>query len=372
MKKLAKRTAVAALTGVMAVGMLSGCGEKELDGTKTVAIVDGTEIPMGIVSLAARQQQAQMSAMYLSFTGSDASIWDTVADKESGATYGDQAAQDVLKQLELMCIMKEKASDYKVEVTEEDKKAMADAAKKFVEANDEETMKELAVTEDQVKMLLELQTYRQRVYDALLKEADVEVTDEEADQSAFTYVSVSTEGEEITEDEAKKKKEQAQEILDKMKEKPDGDMSEAAKAVDESYVALSGTFTTAKSDDKDAEPSSYPEEVLDALRKVKEGEVVPELIETKTGFYIARLDKEHDEEATKSKRESLETAKKTEYYTKTTDKWLKDADVKEEPKVLKTLKITDEHKFTMKMPEAPETPVQETPEPEVTEAPEAE
>lgn len=364
MKKLAKRTALTVLTGVMAVGMLSGCGEKKLDGTKTAATVNGTEIPMGVVSLAARQQQAQMSAMYLSFTGSDANIWDTVADKASGETYGDQAVQDVLEQLELMCIMKEKAPDYKVEVTEEDKKAIADAAKKFVEANDEETMKELAVTEEQVKLLLELQTYRQRVYDALLEEADVNVTDEEAGQSAFTYVSVSADGEEATEDEVKKKKEQAQEILDKMKEKPDGDMSEIAKAVDESYVALSGTFTTVENEDKDAEPSSYPEEVLDALRKVKEGEVVPELIETKTGFYVARLDKEHDEDATKSKRESLESAKKTEYYTKTTDEWLKDADVKEEKKVVKTLKITDEHKFTMKMPEAPETPEPETPAPE--------
>ena len=46
MKTMTKRTAVAALTGVMAVGMLTGCGEKKLDGTKTVATVDGTEIPL--------------------------------------------------------------------------------------------------------------------------------------------------------------------------------------------------------------------------------------------------------------------------------------------------------------------------------------
>ena len=30
MKTMTKRTAVAALTGVMAVGMLTGCGEKQL------------------------------------------------------------------------------------------------------------------------------------------------------------------------------------------------------------------------------------------------------------------------------------------------------------------------------------------------------
>ena len=59
MKTMTKRTAVAALTGVMAVGMLTGCGEKKLDGTKTVATVDGTEIPLGIVSLSVREGQEQ-------------------------------------------------------------------------------------------------------------------------------------------------------------------------------------------------------------------------------------------------------------------------------------------------------------------------
>ena len=66
MKTMTKRTAVAALTGVMAVGMLTGCGEKKLDGTKTVATVDGTEIPLGIVSLSVREGQAQTEAMYKS------------------------------------------------------------------------------------------------------------------------------------------------------------------------------------------------------------------------------------------------------------------------------------------------------------------
>ena len=54
MKTMTKKTAVVALAGVMAAGMLTGCGEKELDGTKTVATVDGTEIPLGMLSLSGR------------------------------------------------------------------------------------------------------------------------------------------------------------------------------------------------------------------------------------------------------------------------------------------------------------------------------
>ena len=375
MRRAAGRTAAAVLAGVLAAGMLTGCGEKKLDGTKTVATVNGTEIPMGVVSIAARQQQAQMDAMYASFTGSGVNIWDTVADEKTGETYGEQAAKDTLKQVELMYIMKDKAADYKVEVTEEDEKAIAEAAKAFMEANSEETIAELSVTEEQVKTYLELQTYKQRIYNEIMDEAKVEVTDEEANQSSFTYVSISTSGEDLTEDDKKKKKEQAQEILDKMKEDPTGDMSEAAKAADESYNALTGTFTTAESKEEDGDSAYYPKEVLEVLRGLKEGEMAPEVIETDTGYYVVRLDKKLDEEATESKRESLESEKKTEYYTETTDKWLEDAEIKADDKVLKTLKITDEHKFTMKMPEAEVTEAPEeaetTPEAEVTATPEA-
>ena len=59
MKKMMKRTAAVTLAGIMSVGMLTGCGSKTIDGTKTVATVDGTEIPLGVVSLYARQQQEQ-------------------------------------------------------------------------------------------------------------------------------------------------------------------------------------------------------------------------------------------------------------------------------------------------------------------------
>ena len=84
MKEMVKRTAVVTLAGVMSVGMLSGCGSKDLDGTKTVATVDGTDIPLGVVSLYAREQQQQTTSMYLSFMGSADNIWDQTADEDSG------------------------------------------------------------------------------------------------------------------------------------------------------------------------------------------------------------------------------------------------------------------------------------------------
>ena len=379
MKEMTKKTAVVAMAGIMAAGMLTGCGEKKLDGSKTVATVDGTKIPLGVVSLSVREGQMQTEAMYRSYMGgSDFDIWDTEAEK--GKTYGEQAVEESLKDVELMYIMKAKAADYDVELTDEDEKAIAEVAASFMEANSEETIADLAVTEDQVKTYLELQTYKQKIHDPIIADVDKNVSDEEAQQSSFEYVSVSTA--DLSDDEIKEKKEDAQKILDGLKADPDGDFSEIAKSVDDSYSSLSGTFDANETsededtDDEDADEDSssysgtYPEEVIDVLRTLDDGEVASDIIETDTAYYVVKLDKKDDEEATETKKESIISTREQTLYTDTTEKWLDDADIKEEKKVLKTLKVTDNHKYVA--PTATPAPTEEAAETEeVTETPEA-
>lgn len=365
MKKMSKRAAVAALAGVMAMGLLTGCGEKKLDGTKTVATVNGTEIPMGVLSIMVRQSQAQTEAMYASFMGgSDFAIWETEAEEDK--TFGQQAVEQSLEELETMYIMKEKAADYGVEVTEEDQKAIAEAAAEFIKANSQETIEKLAVTEEQVKTYLELRTYEARMHDPIVADVDTEVSEEESQQSSFSYVSISTA--DLEEKEIKKKKEEAQEILDNMKKDPKADFEEVVKAVNEEYTALDGTFdTTAPKDEEDAS-SSYPAKVLEVLRSLKDGEMGPDVIETDTGYYVVRLDKINDEEATADKKDSIIEERKSELYTDTTASWREEAEITVDKKVLKTLTITDNNKFVISVPETEEgaedtleeTPAEET------------
>lgn len=365
MKKMSKRAAVAALAGVMAMGLLTGCGEKKLDGTKTVATVDGTEIPMGVLSIMVRQSQAQTEAMYASFMGgSDFAIWETEA--EEGKTFGQQAVEQSLEELETMYIMKEKAADYGVEVTEEDQKAIAEAAAEFIKANSQETIEKLAVTEEQVKTYLELRTYEARMHDPIVADVDTEVSEEESQQSSFSYVSISTA--DLEEKEIKKKKEEAQEILDNMKKDPKADFEEVVKAVNEEYTALDGTFDTAAPKDEEDASSSYPAKVLEVLRSLKDGEMGPDVIETDTGYYVVRLDKINDEEATADKKDSIIEERKSELYTDTTASWREEAEITVDKKVLKTLTITDNNKFVISVPETEEgaedtleeTPAEET------------
>lgn len=372
MRERLKRAAVAALAGVMTMGMLAGCGEKKLDGTQTVATVNGTDIPMGVLSIMVRQSQAQAEAMYASLMGGGQAgypIWESEA--EGGGTYGEQAVEDSLKDLETLYILKEKAADYKVEVTEEDQKAIAEAASQFMKANSKETIETLSVTEDHIKTYLELRTYQMRMHDAIIAEVDTDIPDEEAQQSSFSYVSISTADLEEKDVEAKKK--DAQKILDEMKKDPEADFDETVKSVSEDYNALEGTFdTNEKKEDKeegeeDLTSSGYPEEVISVLRTLKDGEFAPDVIETDTAFYVVRLNKVNDPEATENKKTSILNEKQNEFYADTTGKWLEEAEVTVDKKVLKTLELKDNHKFLIgttaeptETPEASEEAAEET------------
>ena len=163
-----------------------------------------------------------------------------------------------------------------------------------------------------------------------------------------------------------------------MKEDPSADMDEVAKGVDENMSSLQGTFPTYEEGDENvSETAQYPEDLRKALRKLDEG-ALTDIIKTDTTWYVARLDSKNDESASDTKKDSLIESKKTDHYTEVTDGWKDDAKIKEDKKVLKKLKVTDNHSFTIQTPtpEVTETPAEEetteaTETPEVTEAAEA-
>ena len=186
-KSIAVLLAVLMLVGMM--GVLAGCGDSKLDGAKTVVTVNGTEIPMGVLSLDVRYQQANMENLYSYFGYAD--FWDTVADEETGETMGQQQVNNSLTHVEEMELYRQKAADYDISISADDQKKIDEAAKAFMEANSEEAIQELAVTEDQVKTYLEMQMIQKRIQNALEAEAPVEITDDEANQTTFTYISMS-------------------------------------------------------------------------------------------------------------------------------------------------------------------------------------
>ena len=368
MKNSVKKAAVTALVCVTAAGMMAGCGNKKLDGTKTAVTVNKQEIPLGVVSLAARMQQAQAEAMYRMYLGggSDMSIWSTKMGDDSDETYGENAVTTSVETVEKMCLEKEHASEYNVEISEDEQKALEEAAKNFIAANSDETIAELAVDEDMVKTFLELETYDVKMKDAIEAKADVKLDEKEYQQMSFSYASAKVSGDDLSDDDIKTNKENLQKFFDKVKEDPTADFNTLGDEISKDMTATTGTCPTyEEGDDSAANGTTYPDEVRTALRKLDEGALNEEIIKTDSVWYVVRLDSKNDETATESKKESLTNTKKDDFYNDTTDGWKKKADIKEEKKLIKKIKITDNHSFTIQTP----TP---TPDPNVTETPAAE
>lgn len=358
MRKLNKAAACGVLAAALAAGTLSGCS-KAIDGTATVATVGDEKVTLGLASYMVRNQQAQTQSYYDMLVsqynaGSSAiSIWDTEGD--DGKTVGENSKDSIMTTINELYVLKAHAADYDVTITDDEEKAIKEAAAEFIADNDEKALKELAVSEDDIVTYLELMTIRSKMRDPMTADVDTEVSANEKDQTRVTIVKVSTEGTEtdddgntidLTDEEKAEKKELAQQVLDKVKASDDvanADIDALAKEVDDSLSATTPAFTTAGSTD-----DTLDEAVQDAALELKDGEVADSVIEGDDGYYVVRLDKMLDEDATENKEQTVISERKSDLYDSTLEEWVKEDKIKVKDKVWDQIKVTDSVSFVYK------------------------
>lgn len=363
MKKMNGKIACGILASAILAGSFSGCGK--LDGTQTVATVDGEKVTLGLANYIVRDQQAQMESYYQMMAqsyGMDMStmqIWDEKT--EDGKTIGESTKDDAMETIHTLYAMKSHADEYDVTISEEEKNKIDEAAKSFMEANSAETLEKLAVSEGDIVTYLELLTYRQKLHDPMVADVDQEVSEKEANQSTVSVVKFSTAGTEkddegntieLTEEEKKAKKEQAQQLLDKLKASEnvaEADMDAMAQEIDENLYAYTPSFTTAGSENDTLEQS-----VINAVANLEDGQLVQEVVEGVDAYYVVRLDKKLDEEATANKKESIISEREQEQYDELVEDWTKDSKLKVEKNVWKKVEVTDSVSFQYKPAEQSE------------------
>lgn len=355
MNKFTKTLACAGLVVVLGTTSLVGCG-KSLDGTKIAATCGDDKITLGTANMMLRMTQAQMASYYSMFGGSTAGIWDQ--EGEDGKTYGENTKDDMMDQIHNMVLLKQHAKDYDVTITEDEQKKIEEAAKKFMDDNDADTIAKLAVSQSDIETILEFYTYQEKMYDPMTADVDTNVEDSEAAQSKITICQISTAGTqdeegktvELTDEEKQAKKDQAQAVLDKInaQEDPAGaDMDALAKEVDENLTASTKTFG---SDD-----TALDDKLKEAVKSLTDGQVAPEVIEGEDAYYVARMDATFDEDATQSKKESIITQRKQEAYNDLLKEWGKDTKIDVDKKVWKKVTLTDSDSYTFKQPETTDT-----------------
>lgn len=286
---------------------VTGCGSKPLDGSQIAATVGEKEMKLGEANFLLRYQQAQTETYYESMFGEGVYKKDLYGD---GTTFGQNFKEDVMNQMQEYYILEQKAADYGVTLTEEETAKIKDAAEAFLEANEKATEEQMTADKETVERVLTLMTLSSKVRSAVYEEANVTVTDEEAAQRGFSYVSVyKGSGEEaLTEEDLQKKKE----VLTAMAEKVKGGVTLDNAAVEGEMTAQEGHYGK--------EGSSYEEALVLALDGLKEGEVT-DVIETENYLYLAQLTKELDKKATADKKAELEKSRQIEYYNGLLETW---------------------------------------------------
>ena len=177
MNKAAKKITGALLAGALGAASLTGCSSP-MDGTQPLLTSGEDTVTVGTGNLMLRMNQATMLSYYSMMGGSTTGLWSQ--DSGDGETYGDTTKASILDELENMLVQKQHAADYDVSISEEEQGKIEEAAQAFMDANTEETIQNLSVSQSDVETLLELYTYQTKMYDPMVADVDTNVEDSEA------------------------------------------------------------------------------------------------------------------------------------------------------------------------------------------------
>jgi foldase protein PrsA len=364
MKSIFRKAAVLALAGTMGAALLTGCGSTKVDGTQTVVTVNDEKLTLGVASFYSRFEQGQLYSYMAQMLGSSTNnFFDGVADSSTGDTYGETMKDSIIKDLENLVVLSQHASDYGVSLTDEEETAIDTAAQGYIDSNSQEVRDKIGASKKDVVKLMELQTIQSKMRDPMVADVDTNVTDEEAQQAAVTYVAItssstsSTAAAEATSSDSTSSTAEgpdadalqaAQSILSQLTAEADpasADMDTIAKSVGDSYSATTGNFTVSDTTDGTVDSA-----VVEAVQGLSDGTVVDHIITGSDGttLYVARLDTMNDTEATASKKTTIVTQRKQDKYDELLDGWVSDSEITVNDKVWDAFTITDKEPFTLK------------------------
>lgn len=334
------------LSGVLAASVLTGCSS--INKNEALATFDGETVSLGVANFAARLQQASYDEFYVAYFGEE--VWSSDL-YGNGTTMEANLKDGVIESLQEMYILKEHMKDYGIDLSEEEKTAIAAVASDFVAANDRDALDALGADQEIVEEYLTLVTIQTKMHEAIIADADTNVSDEEANTSAYSYVQISkttyTDAEGNSAEYTEEELSQLSKTVALFATEAKSDSLENAAEKYE-YTLSSGTFT--------AEDDTLDEAVLTALKGLAEGEVSG-VIDTDSDYYVLRLDAVTDEEATETTRESIISQRQSDLYDEVLSGWKEEHEWVVDDKVW--AKVTFDNLFTT-VQEGTEAPAEST------------
>lgn len=310
-KKAAAGLAVAALSLTLA---LTGCAANPK--AALIKVDTGDTIEYGYANFVAKYYQAQYDINYKPYYGD--SMW-TSDVQQNGTTLEKNVKDQVIDQLKEQWTIRQHAADYSVTLSDADNAKIEEYANKFIEANTENGLSKLGASKQYTIDFLTNMAYAIKVQKAIYKEADTDFTAAETEQSTISYVRFSTEGTtgsdgtETSMSDAEKAE---------AKKKAEALAAAGAENYETKAAELSGevkTFSYTKADSS-YEGMILPDNVIKKSKTLKEGEI-SKAIEGTDGWYVVRMDKYFDKEATDNKKNTLVSSAKSDHYKEVVDGW---------------------------------------------------
>lgn len=334
LKKIVALVAVAALS----ISALTGCQkQKPIDNKEIVMTVGDKKVELGLANFFVRYKQSVEEPnieMYEMYYGVG---WDMEVD-EDGTTYEESKKEEVLKSLQQLYVLDAHAADYKVALTDDETAKIEETAKAFAKANKDEVKEK--VSAEYAAEYLRLVTIGEKMYDAVKASHAPEVKDEEAAQKIMYYVKYDTvkqdsstgQTSQLSDDEVKKLKEDAQAFLNDAK--ANGNLENYAK--EQELTATKAAFSVDRSE--------LDEKLVEAADKL-ELNGFTDVIEGESAIYVAQVTSLLDKDATEAEKKEIIEERKNEFYQETVEKWIEDTKIKVNDDVwakvsLEGLKIT--------------------------------
>ena len=407
MSKYGKRILAAGMCASMAMGLLTGCSSSN---DEVVAKMGDAKLTLGEANFILRYSQAQTQSYLGAMFGEGTNVFQQDLTG-SGQAYGETVKESVLNDLKDMTILEQHMSDYNVELTDEDKAAIEEAAKQFIADNSKDVLKEMSATEETVSRILTLYTIQSKMETAIEADVDTEVSDEEAAQKTiqyayFTIPETESETEDATEatsaDESASETETGTEAVSETETETEAtsesetvaetetEATSETEAASEAASEETSEDTTESETEESAEKKETRETVqgvIDAVQggetledavkaadesksltsysygadeetlnenlknaadALSDGEIASEPVEGENGFYVVQMVSTFDRDATDQKKEEIIKDRKKELYDNKIAEWDTESfDINE--KVWD--KVTFEEIFTLKQEE---------------------
>ncbi len=331
MKHNTKRLAAAALTAVLAVGAMTGCGtsggqgEVTQNGNETLFTYDGVDVPLKKAWIYGKMTAAQYEASYANYFGDNFWTMDMGTDDEGNATtFEDYAKEQIIARIKQIIVLNNHAEEAGASLSEEEEEQCTEYAAAFAEdASGAEILAECGASEDDMTEIYEENALAAKVQEYMVKDTDTNVSDDEARETTITrvvFATTTTDDEGNTVDMSDEEKAQVLATAQSALAKVQAGTDIADVAEEQEYTNTTETFAAGESEEG--------EEFEQLLATMNDGDITQEVQECDNGYVIARLDAYTDTDATESNRQSIIAERQQTKFTEVYDGWT--ADLEEE------------------------------------------